>query len=296
MAADFIARNAQSNGFEDKKKFEEDGSGHPHSWMRLHEEYCSALDDELGDFCENHNVTSEDLFEKLNSSTSISKAVGEAMPIFVKLCSYEQFCGQMEAQASLEKARKEAEMGQGESGDLFSGIWRGLYNFSVKERDQHLKQLSVPWHIRRIFSTLMRKEGKFEGVVRYDRDENTLNRLFNFGILGKQNESFHITGKFEDFNGGFGKVYLRMKCDISDRVFTMRSRRYKDAAKTERWTDPKKGAREVVSSYKIAEDDHDLLLFHESIEWENGEVTGGWSYEMRRQKETESESTSSTRK
>ena len=47
-----------------------------------------------------HDVEVEELFELLEESIELNKAVGDAMPHFVKLCSYEHFCVQMEAEVS----------------------------------------------------------------------------------------------------------------------------------------------------------------------------------------------------
>jgi len=135
-------------------------------------------------------------------------------------------------------------------------------------------------------STMMAKEGKVSGVVRYIPGE-TLQRTFNFGMLGQQNETFVISDEFEDFNGGFGKIFLKTQTqlDADGRGFEVRVRRYDDAAKTKRKVTPSKGLRSVLQSYKLKPGDDDVMVCEERILWEeSGEYSKGWSYDMYRVK------------
>jgi hypothetical protein len=168
--------------------------------------------------------------------------------------------------------------------DLFSGEWNGLYNFDRNARDAALKEVGVPWVLRKMVGTLMKKEGKVDGVVRYIPGES-LNRRFNFGILGQQNETYIISDDFEDFNGGFGKIHMKAKVlpDGDGRGFTVLLHRFKDAAKTIRFVNSEKGVRVGIQKHRLNDDDDNVMVCSECVKYEkSGEETPGWSYEMHR--------------
>ena len=74
-------------------------------------------------------------------------------------------------QANLYIAQDEAEeIATVHTSDLFSGNWHGFYNFDVKKRDDHLKQLRLPWVLRKVVSVMMKKEGTVRGVSRSRAD------------------------------------------------------------------------------------------------------------------------------
>eukprot|EP00520_Triparma_pacifica_P018977 CAMPEP_0118645920 /NCGR_PEP_ID=MMETSP0785-20121206/7766_1 /TAXON_ID=91992 /ORGANISM="Bolidomonas pacifica, Strain CCMP 1866" /LENGTH=327 /DNA_ID=CAMNT_0006537851 /DNA_START=62 /DNA_END=1042 /DNA_ORIENTATION=+ len=280
IAEEFIREHAKDAGFENKTKFDASGEGHPLSWSGLHNDYCNSIDKELTTFCKEQGVEMSELFEKLEEVMETNKHVADALPGFVKLTSYEHFCTQMESQATLSQVKEEAEDLKGDDiEDMFSGEWKGLFNFDSKKRDAHLKEVNVPWVLRKMVGSLMNKEGKVNGVVRYTPGE-ALHRTFNFGILGQQNETYIISKDFEEFNGGFGKLYMKAKVvpDDDGRGFTCLLHRYNDAAKTIRYvSNPKKGRRVGVQEYRLKDDDDDILVCYESVQYEeSGEKSAGW--------------------
>ncbi|GMI30340.1 hypothetical protein TeGR_g6814, partial [Tetraparma gracilis] len=207
----FIADNAESAGFKDKTRMEESGEGHPLKWSSLHNEFVETVDKELTEFCEENNVDPRDLFEELEAAMTSSKDVADALPGFVKLTSYEHFCSQMESAATLSTFVEDAaERSAPSDDDPWSGEWHGLFNFDKKKRDQHLATLKVPWVLRKMVGVVMRKEGQVNGVVKYE-PRKFLQRTFNFGMLGQQNETFIYSDEWENFNGGFGKAFLKTK-------------------------------------------------------------------------------------
>jgi hypothetical protein len=59
----------------------------------------------------------------------------------------------------------------------------------------------------------------FSRFVRRYEPRKFLQRTFNFGMLGQQNETFIYSDEWENFNGGFGKAFLKTKreCERSER-------------------------------------------------------------------------------
>ena len=49
-AEEFIRLHAREAGFQNKKKLEETGEGHPMAWSALHSDYCASIETELTTF------------------------------------------------------------------------------------------------------------------------------------------------------------------------------------------------------------------------------------------------------
>jgi hypothetical protein len=133
----------------------------------------------------------------------------------------------------------------------------------------------------------MSKEGKVLGVVKFSPGEN-MQRSFNFGMLGQQNETFIITPDEDEwsiFNGGFGKFFIKSRTSMraDGRQFVVNLRRYTDETRTKRYSRTGRN-RETVNTFTLDDDDDNIMTVRERIRWEDtGEITEGWSYVMHRE-------------
>ena len=296
-ANDFINDHAEAHGFERVKELEASGEGHPLIWFDIYSQYCDAIDSELQEFCSIQGIIANDLFEQLEFSLSSSETLVDALPGFVKLCSYHHFCDQMEAQATLAQVRyNAAELAVSNTNtnpdrpDYFSGEWKGLYNFKSAERDQYFKELCIPWVLRKLLKNLLSKEGKVSGVVRLNCGEDDaffLRRTFSFGMLGKQDEIFQLRGgDYIDFNGGMGKKHLKCLAVMSEngRNITVKTRRFADNTKTVQYRPSNyrdnRGFYEIVQTWNVSEDGNSMLCRDSLYYPLTGEMTKGWGYSM----------------
>ena len=288
VADRFVINYSEGNGFELMRELEASGEGHRLIWLDLHAQYCDVIDSELQEFCHIQNCTAIELFQQLEDSLSISKTLTDALPGFVKLCSYHHFCEQMEAQATLDQVRynaRELKVSNARQ-NYFNGEWRGYYNFDIKHRDVYLKELGVPWVIRKLLKNLFTKEGKMSGIVRL-KEGDYMQRTFNFGILGKQNESFKLDDNdYVNFNGGFGKFHLKVKTSLSvdGRKITMHFRRFTDNTMMERhrpsnYTE-EVGLREVVNTWEVSEDGKSQVCSEKIYYPKSGVLTKGWTFKL----------------
>ena len=298
VAKTFIGEHAEDSGFKLKSELDSSGAGHPLQWSVLHSQYCDVIDFELREFCKSQSCPPNELKQQIEDALASSKTLTDALPGFVKLCSYNHFCEQMEAHACLDQTKyNAAELSVSDGvggGELFNGEWSGMYNFNPTDRDLYYQELGLPWVIRKVMKKLFTKEGNIRGIILIEGkgEAATLSRVFDMGLLGKQREITYLHSDEEDgyatSNVGFGKFHLKCKTTLSDngRLLSVYNRRFTDNTRTERYLPStytaSKGLREVVQTWEISEDGQKMVT-HEFLWYpKNNETSKGWSYESYR--------------
>lgn len=136
------------------------GEGNKMEWMDIFQSYQDLVEAELQDFCEQHELTINEVFDKIRDQLASTQDI-EFLPLFMKTMDEQHLFDQLcfcAMESTRERDALAAEAAEEKGAISLSGIYTlDSDSVDIQELDAWMAALSIPWAFKKLFKSAHKK-------------------------------------------------------------------------------------------------------------------------------------------